>query len=162
MIQYKRILIVVSVFALFGIVGISGCSKAKVETAPVYDGFVAAYSTFEGDLVELVYDGSRRVELRIHLGSGNYDQIFLDGSAMQFLKGEAMRLAKTPQGVKLGNTGYSFVFTGGYPLWGPYGAWECKKGHFVCLVFAERAVMRGKTIYARGTKEKEKYYPYHI
>jgi hypothetical protein len=56
--------------------------------------------------------------------------------------------------------GYSLIYDGGYPMWGPY-SFHDTHNLFACLIFSEKVWMNGKEIHFRGESQKPiGHYPY--
>jgi len=123
---------------------------------------VVTYTTFDERPVELVYEpyqNTGRVTLRIR--GRDYGDTIGNDTLLLFLKQAVIGLtgsefphqapAKPSIGktTKLGETGYYFVYDGGYPIWGPHGQIG-PDGDFKCLFFAENATFDGKNIRASG------------
>jgi len=123
---------------------------------------VVTYTTFDERPVELVYEPYQktgRVTLRIKCR--NYGDAVGNDGLLLFLKQAVIGLTGSEfpklmparpsigKTTKLGETGYYFVYDGGYPIWGPHGQIG-PDGDFECLFFAENATFDGKTIKASG------------
>jgi hypothetical protein len=123
---------------------------------------VVTYTAFDERPVELVYEPYQktgRVTLRIKCR--DYGDAVGNDALLSFLKQAVIGLtgsefpklmpAKPSVGktTKLGETGYYFVYDGGYPIWGPHGQIG-PDGDFEGLFFAENATFDGKNIRASG------------
>lgn len=129
-----------------------------LEKSNVAGELVVKYSDRHGHNFELVNDFAGRIVLRTALAENNV----MGDKELETLKSEVMRLVSTSNPTALGKTGYYFVFTGKYPIWGPHqlhGPGE----HFECIYFAEGAIVRYRVIRAWGKLHKPVgYYPYPI
>lgn len=113
------------------------------------------YKGFQGKTIEMIYDSSDgRLALRIPQEFG------IGSEELNYLKKEVEFLTSQKEPLKLGVSGYTFIFRGGYPIWGPYSAWS-NKGHFKCLLFAEGVTVVNNEIYVYGEISRPShYYPY--
>ena len=114
------------------------------------------YKEFQGKIVEMIYDSSDgRLALRIPQEFG------IGSEELNYLKKEVEFLTSQKEPLKLGTSGYTFIFKGGYPIWAPYGAWR-SEGHFKCLLFAEGVtVTNNNEIHVYGEISRPShYYPY--
>jgi hypothetical protein len=121
---------------------------------------IVRYGEFEGEPVELVVNrlGGTAV-LRVHhaVGSG---KDFLPGTT-EYLKAEVEKFVTAKKPVRLGQTGKTFEFTGGYPIWGPHSSYVGDEGHDTSLYFADGVTIAGDAITGKGPAEMGKgYYPY--
>lgn len=112
------------------------------------------YKEFQGKTVEMIYDSSDgRLALRIPQGPG------IGEKELSYLKKEVEFLTSRNEPLKLGTSGYIFIFKGGFPIWAPYSAWS-SEGHFKCLLFAEKVTVVDNEIHVYGEIHKGHYYPY--
>ncbi len=124
----------------------------------VKDGeIIVSYRGYQNYGYELMCDSRGRVTLQIDI-SKDLSMTERD-SVLERMKMEVVRLVSTGKIVKLGNSGLSFQFNKGYPIWGPYGQWS-QMQHTVCLLFAKNCVVVNGVIRASGTLCPHGYYPY--
>jgi hypothetical protein len=123
---------------------------------------VVTYTTFDNRPVELVYEPYQnvgRVTLRIKgrdyrdtIGNNNL-LVFMEQAVIVLTGSEFPKLMPAKPGVgkttKLGETGYYFMYEGGYPIWAPHSTFG-PDGNYSCLFFAENATFNGETIKASG------------
>ncbi len=119
---------------------------------------VIGYAQFEGRPVQMVVDTERRkVWLRIPYDGKTHEK------DLAYLKQEVLRLTNTQKSIVLGNTGYTFAFKGGYPIWGPFQS-VGPGYHHDNLLFGEEASIVdtrvNKEVQALGTKAILGFWPY--
>lgn len=114
------------------------------------------YGEYKGNPLELVYDSVSK-DLRVRVLT-SYDMNAED-SALTFLKMEVIKMTTGIKTFQLGESGYTFHFSGGYPTWGPYGSLG-PDYFYKCLLFSRNTTIKGKDIYVWGSKQKDYYYPY--
>lgn len=132
---------------------VSVAVPASGEVAP---DLVIKYRRDGGAIYELVCDPIRaQVVLRQDIlpeATSSVDQT-------EMLKAEVVRLASSREPVPLGNSGVSFLFSGGYPIWGLHE--EVGPGyHKKCLYFSREAIIENGVIRAKGSETREGWYPY--
>jgi hypothetical protein len=117
------------------------------------------YTNPDGRSFELVFD-LRGTKLTLRTPSTNFKpNVGLDPE-LDMIKMEVIRLTSATTPIKLGDSGYTFRYEGGYPIWGPsmqtvHGKWHQN------LLFAEEGKLTGLQITARGLPEHPTgYYPY--
>lgn len=119
---------------------------------------ILPYATYNGSPVEIYKAGGK---LAVRVALSEYWSGDEQDSALNFLTNEVERLT-TGQLVELGATGYTFQFTDGNPIWGPYTSIDCNKGSYSCLQFAENVTWENRQICADGGNYPiPTYYPYH-
>ncbi len=103
-----------------------------------------------GDRVLLILEGDKVVlQAPITVSRAGPD-------SMSLLTTEAKRLSAGA--TILGDTNFTFVFTGGYQIWRPY-QYSGALGLVERLHFADLAELKGRVLLGQGSKEKQPWYP---
>lgn len=106
--------------------------------------------------VQLVYTPNDEfIKLRICFDNEKWS----NEKALEFLRTEVNFLVQSGQ-TEVGD-GYSFVFTGTYPVWAPHRQFDGDGKSFQYLQFTNGGSVTGKKIVGNGTEKIiGKYYPY--
>lgn len=153
----KKIALVLCV-ALFVLAACASTQKKQREWNESYETRIQC-GTYGVYPVELVFDRyDNKIVLRIVYPPSKV--VGFGQESLNFLKYEVVRLVHN-RTTKLGKTGYTFTFAGGYPDWGPY------ESHMITywtdsLTFAHHASIEGKRITAWGVDKKPGYWPYQF
>ncbi len=147
-------------FLAFMLIFVSISNRIAGETTPQKE-IIIEYTTFNNQPVQIVCDKLSRIIIRVRLP--NDETMGLDGEYLEFLKKEVLKIAQPGKKTPL-NNGYTFIYTGGCPIWGPHTLFAGKDGHFSGLMFAENATISedGKQIIASGTEKPPTYNGYEL
>jgi hypothetical protein len=139
------------------------CSNGSSTTAHQKE-TVIEYTTFKDRPVQLVYEPARAYMV-LRVGIEGNEQLLCAGDTgdflTQFLRNEVKRLV-SGEVVELGATGFTFVYDGGHPIWGPHSEMNVSNKSYQCLLFAKNAKIVGKEIRAKGTSAVEGYDGYKL
>ncbi len=136
-------------FVLLGVLALNLFVFAPKMTAAASE-VVVRFAEFNGRPLELLLNiKTKEVYLRL-----SHTNTMLSDPEIIALKAEVLRLVSLTNTTALGETGLSFRYSGGYPMWAPCHTFgETIHIYYTSLQFGEARITNG-VIVAHGTKEK--------
>jgi hypothetical protein len=141
---------------LLTFISLSCFAQARQPVEGVVSETVITYQAPSGQFFQIVdASAQRRVVLRIEQKTFKERETNLN-----ILKAEVERLTSAGKTV-LGNSGATFVYQGGFPIWGPHST-HSPEGHYDCLYFAEKSLFSpaSRVLMARGEDKRVGYHQY--
>jgi hypothetical protein len=134
-----------------------------VAVAKDSDELVINYMTVQRNKpVDVVFDKETgRISLRIPGGIQSLDD---EKNGINFLKKQVEYIASKKEHIIILADGYTLIYKGGYPFWGPYYE-GVAEGEFAYLLFSERVKVdeKKKEIIVFGSLNKPStFYPYQL